>query len=45
VNPNFKTYLCRGVDEFRHNPIGVPPTTRYGRPSFKAVSNEEAGKG
>ena len=45
VNPNFKTYLCRGVDEFRHNPVGVPPTTRYGRPSFKAVSNEEAGKG
>jgi hypothetical protein len=44
VNPNFKTYLCRGVDEFRHNPVGVPPTTRYGRPSFKAVSNEEAGK-
>lgn len=45
VNPNFKTYLCRGVDEFQLNPIGVPPTTRYGRPSFKAVSNEEAGKG
>jgi ectoine hydroxylase-related dioxygenase (phytanoyl-CoA dioxygenase family) len=44
VNPNFKTYLCRGVDEFRHNPVGVLPTTRYGRPSFKAVSNEEAGK-
>lgn len=45
VNPNFKTYLCRGVDEFKHNPVGVPPTARYGRPSFKPVSNEEAGKG
>ena len=44
VNPNFKTYLCRGVDEFRLNPVGVAPTTRYGRPDFKAVSNEEAGK-
>jgi ectoine hydroxylase-related dioxygenase (phytanoyl-CoA dioxygenase family) len=45
VNPNFKTYLCRGVDEFRHNPVGTPPTHRYGRPDFKPVSNEEAGKG
>jgi len=45
VNPNFKAYLCRGRDEFNYNPIGVPPTQRYGRPSFKPVSNEEAGKG
>lgn len=45
VNPNFKIYLCRGVDEFKHNPYGKPPTTRYGRPDFKPVSNEEAGKG
>lgn len=44
VNPNFKTYLCRGVDEFRHNPVGPVPTTRFGRPNFKPVSNEEAGK-
>lgn len=44
VNPNFKTYLCRGVDEFKLNPVGTPPTQRYGRPSFKPVSNEEAGK-
>ena len=43
VNPNFKTYLCRGVDEFHHNPVGVPPTQRFARPSFKAVSIEEAG--
>jgi hypothetical protein len=43
VNPNFKTYLCRGVDEYRYNPVGVPPTQRYGRPDFKAVSIEEAG--
>jgi ectoine hydroxylase-related dioxygenase (phytanoyl-CoA dioxygenase family) len=44
VNPNFKTYLCRGVDTFRHNPIGPIPKTRFGRPNFKPVSNEEAGK-
>jgi ectoine hydroxylase-related dioxygenase (phytanoyl-CoA dioxygenase family) len=45
VNPNFKTYLCRGVDEYRLNPIGTRPTQRYGRPSFSAVSIEEAGPG
>jgi ectoine hydroxylase-related dioxygenase (phytanoyl-CoA dioxygenase family) len=45
VNPNFKTYLCRGVDEHRLNPVGMPPTGRYGRPSFRAVSVEEAGPG
>jgi non-haem Fe2+, alpha-ketoglutarate-dependent halogenase len=44
VNPHFKTYLCRGVDEFRHNPVGTPPKQRYARPAFKPVSNEEAGK-
>lgn len=44
VNPNFKTYLCRGVDEFQHNQPGPVPTERFGRPDFKAVSNEEAGK-
>lgn len=43
VNPNFKTYLCRGTDTFRHNPIGTPPVQRFGRPNFKAVSREEAG--
>ncbi len=44
VNPNFKVYLCRGVDEFKLNPYGPIPTQRYGRPNFKPVSNEEAGK-
>jgi|GEM_PF-4536444 len=43
VNLNFKAYLCRGSDEFRYNPAGVPPTERFARPSFKAVSIEEAG--
>ena len=43
VNPNFKTYLCRGVDEFHLNPVGTVPTQRYERPQFKAVSVEEAG--
>jgi ectoine hydroxylase-related dioxygenase (phytanoyl-CoA dioxygenase family) len=45
INPNFKAYLCRGVDEFHLNPAGVPPTERFGRPDFKAVSIEEAGVG
>lgn len=44
VNPNFKTFLCRGVDEFQHNPVGTPPTSRFARPDFKPVSNEEAGQ-
>ena len=43
VNPNFKTYLCRGVDDYHLNPVGTPPTVRFGRPSFSAVSIEEAG--
>lgn len=42
VNPNFKTYLCRGVDLFKHNPVGPIPTRRFARPDFKAVSVEEA---
>ena len=41
VNPHFKAYLCRGVDDYRLNPVGVIPTARYGRPDFKAVSIEE----
>jgi ectoine hydroxylase-related dioxygenase (phytanoyl-CoA dioxygenase family) len=44
VNPHFKAFLVRGTDRFHHNPAGVPPTQRFGRPSFKAVSIEEAGK-
>lgn len=42
VNPNFKTYLCRGIDAYRLNPVGPVPTHRFSRPNFKAVSNEEA---
>lgn len=45
VNPNFKTYLCRGVDEYRLNPVGTPPTQRFARPAFRAISVEEAGPG
>lgn len=44
VNPNFKAYMCRGVDGFKLNPEGVAPVQRFARPSFKAVSIEEAGK-
>ncbi len=43
VNPNFKTYLCRGVDRFNLNPVGVIPTERFARPGFTAISIEEAG--
>lgn len=44
VNPNFKACHCRGVDEFNLNPVGLRPANRFARPSFKAVSIEEAGK-
>lgn len=44
INPNFKAYLVRGVDRYEHNPRGVVPTNRFGRPDFKPVSLEEAGR-
>jgi Phytanoyl-CoA dioxygenase (PhyH) len=43
VNPHFKAHLARGVDRHSFNPVGAAPTKEFGRPSFKAVSNEEAG--
>ncbi|HTR98618.1 MAG TPA: phytanoyl-CoA dioxygenase family protein [Bacteroidota bacterium] len=43
VNPYFTTYLCRGVDRYRHNPVGKVPTAMYGRLDRKHVSVEEAG--
>ncbi|HZG55048.1 phytanoyl-CoA dioxygenase family protein [Paenibacillus sp.] len=29
--PQFKAYLVRGVDEFKHNPEGIVPTERFAR--------------
>ena len=43
VNPHFTTYLCRGTDRYRHNPVGKVPSTRFGRLDRKHVSVEEAG--
>ena len=43
VNPFFTTYLCRGVDRYRHNPVGIVPTAEYGRLERKHLSVEEAG--
>lgn len=43
INPHFKTYLCRGVDRFKLNPVGVEPVERFARPEFVATSIEEAG--
>ena len=43
VNPYFTTYLCRGVDRYKHNPVGTVPTERFGRLDRKHVSVEEAG--
>jgi non-haem Fe2+, alpha-ketoglutarate-dependent halogenase len=43
VNPHFKTYLCRGVDEYKHNPVGAIPTQKFGRLERKHISVEEAG--
>lgn len=45
VNPHFKAYLVRGVDRYKHNPVGTPPAEKFGRTNFKAVSLEEAGRG
>jgi len=44
VNPHFTTYLCRGVDTYRHNPVGIVPTARYARLERKHISVEEAGQ-
>ena len=43
VNAHFKTYLCRGVDTFRHNPEGTIPTKTFARLERKHISIEEAG--
>ena len=43
VNPYFTTYLCRGVDTYKHNPVGVVPTQKFGRLDRKHSSVEEAG--
>lgn len=43
VNPHFKAHLCRGVDEYNHNPVGIIPTQKYGRLDRKQVSVEETG--
>jgi len=43
VNPHFTTYLCRGVDQYRHHPAGKVPAQKYGRLDRKHISVEEAG--
>lgn len=43
VNPHFKTYPCRGIDTYKHNPIGTVPTRQYDRLDRKHISVEEAG--
>ena len=43
INPHFTTYLCRGVDRYKHNPVGRVPTVPYARLDRKHVSVEEAG--
>ncbi len=43
INPHFTTYLCRGTDEYRHNPRGVVPEQRYARLDREHRSIEEAG--
>jgi non-haem Fe2+, alpha-ketoglutarate-dependent halogenase len=45
INPHFKAYLARGIDRYHHNPVGTPPERKFGRPAFKPVSIEEAGRG
>jgi ectoine hydroxylase-related dioxygenase (phytanoyl-CoA dioxygenase family) len=43
VNPYFKSYLCRGVDTYKHNPVGTIPTEQFGRLERRHLSVEEAG--
>jgi non-haem Fe2+, alpha-ketoglutarate-dependent halogenase len=43
VNPYFKSYLCRGVDTYKHNPAGTIPTEQFGRLERRHLSVEEAG--
>jgi len=43
VNPYFTTYLCRGVDTYKHNPVGIVPAQKFGRLDRKHISVEEAG--
>lgn len=45
INPHFTTYLCRGEDRYKHNPVGIVPTQRYARLDRMHVSVEEAGAG
>jgi len=44
VNPNFKAYLCRGVDSFQHNPQGPVPTQHVGRIFHEHRNVEEQAK-
>jgi non-haem Fe2+, alpha-ketoglutarate-dependent halogenase len=44
VNPHFKTFLCRGVDHFKNNPIGEIPTQEFARLFREHKSVEEARK-
>jgi ectoine hydroxylase-related dioxygenase (phytanoyl-CoA dioxygenase family) len=44
INPHFTTYLCRGVDRFRHNPVGSVPSAIFARLERKHISIEEAGR-
>jgi ectoine hydroxylase-related dioxygenase (phytanoyl-CoA dioxygenase family) len=43
VNPHFRTYLARGIDEFNYNPVGTTPTQEFGRLYREHKSVEEAG--
>lgn len=44
VNPHFKTFLARGNDDYRYNPVGEKPTERFGRLRRNHQSVEEAGE-
>jgi non-heme Fe2+,alpha-ketoglutarate-dependent halogenase len=44
INPYFRTFLCRGIDRFRHNPNGTIPKEMFARLDRKHISVEEAGK-
>jgi non-heme Fe2+,alpha-ketoglutarate-dependent halogenase len=44
VNPNFKAYLCRGVDTFGHNPAGEIPRRKFARVEHEHLNIENKGE-
>lgn len=44
INPYFKAFHVRGIDEYKLNPVGKIPEAQYGRLHRNHLSIEESGK-